>query len=237
MLNKRFFVLVLLVVMALVLSVVAVQADDTPATGDVVVRVFLDANNDVNDAGENGLEGWTIRLTPGGYEAVTGPNGFASFRDVEIRNYSVRVIANPQGNPPYQNGWRLARANADSVLNPHKYFIVGQAHNITASDFVTRVNGDAEAWVRFSLIRVNRITVGGAAPGDVIEFTRASDGRLIETRIANQGGWASVVGGGFVYGETFYVTNTNSGEQFMVTIPFGYQPNVNFATDTCRRCG
>lgn len=234
MLNKRFMLVFALVVMTLALAVPAVQAD-APA-GDVVVRVFLDTNNDVHDRGERGLSGWTVELRGEGerLSATTGRNGFASFNDVAIGDYRVAVT-------PPSNGWRLGRSNADSNLGRTNY-IVGGAFNITGADFLPRVNGDSEAWVRFSTIRVQRITISGAIDGDIFEFYRGT--QLVGTDNAGPNGFAALAAGGLFYESEIRIVSTLTGAETTVQIPYGYQPKVRFegtetsGTLTCfRHCG
>lgn len=231
MFNKRFFVVLLVLSLAMVLALPAVNAE---SDGRVVVRVFLDTENDMHDRGNGGLRGWQVTLN--GETKTTGRNGFASFDSANVGD--VVRIATPRGGLPVDSGWRLARDNAPAVQpSGNRVFASAPAYTLTESDFITRVNGNTEAWVRFSAIRVNRITTGGANEGDVITFARTSPYRLMDEIEANRGGWASVVAGGYFYGETYTVTNVTQNKSFEVTIPFGYQPKINWAEGTCKDCG
>ncbi len=234
--SKRILVLMVLVVASLLLVTASVQATE-PATGDVVVRIFMDANNDGSDKGEFGLKGWTVGLS-NGMTAVTGPDGFATFHDVEIANYTVRIVANNRGGKAWENGWRLSRGpwapgGADGVYGKdNKVFTSGSAYTLTDANWVPRVNGDTEAWVRFSAIRVNRITVKANA-GDTIIYSGPNwvgNGEPTLTKVAGPKGWASVVGGGFFYGRTYTVYNQTQGVSVDVCIPYSWQPKVDFTT-------
>lgn len=209
--------------------------------GNLVVRVFMDANNDVHDRGESGLQGWEVKLRPGNITATTGPNGYASFRDLDITRRYVVSITNPNGGPPVPNGWRLARGNADTnTSNLKKVFVVGPRFVLEPNSefWQPRNNGSIQSWVRFSAIRVNRITTGGANAGDVIEFYRVRNGRerLMDELTAGPNGFASVVGGGYFYEEQYRVVNTTQDEEFLVTIPYSWQPKINWANGTCNDC-
>jgi len=255
MTHKRVFVVLMLVVLSLMLAVSVSQAQEP--SYDIVTRVFMDVNNDANvngDEGDFGLAGWVLELsgvTPK-QQAVTGPEGFASFKDLDpTKTYTVRVIANPDGGKPWEDGWRLARGGGGMQNNPtgvygssHKRFIVGSAYTIQPEDWRMRVNGDYEAWVRFSVIRVQRVIISGAANGDVFEFfTVRNNGSLykVDQDTAGPNGFASAVAGGMFYGNTIRVVrNGDFGGAVDVKIPFSWQPHLKVISGvlTCTsHCG
>lgn len=236
MFRKALTFVVVLLALTLLAPMAAVQASDEAATGDVVVRVFMDKTNDMHDKDDFGLKDWTVELsgiTPK-LTATTGPNGFASFKDLDLsKTYTVRVT-------PPNDGFRLARSNAQPAVQPkgNRVFVAAPAYQIQPGDFQSRKNGDAEAWVRFSTIRVNRITVSNVPTGETIEVQRASDGRPVNgmTDTAGPNGFATFVGGGLFYEQTFNVVNLDTGESVQVTIPYSWQPKVDWATLTCKDC-
>jgi hypothetical protein len=214
-------------------------APPPPSIGKVVVRVFLDANNDAKDEGESGLKDWEVTLVnPDGpnVTATTGPKGYASFRDIEIKEgYKVR-ISPPGGGSPVDSGWRLARSgpgleNASTGVygKAKKRFVVGPAYEVELEDFVGRVNGNDEAWVRFSAIRVQRILVKNAEDGDNFQFYRGN--QLVGEDKAGPKGFATLVAGGLFYNSEITVVSENSGKSATVTIPYGWQPKLDFTSD------
>ncbi len=212
----------------------------------VVVRVFMDADNDANDNGDYdfGLQGWTIRLqnkNGPNAEAVTGPNGFATFRDIDPNgDYTVRVTTNQHGGKPWQNGWRAARSfgpGKGEYGSPQKWFVIGSKFELDNDrDFVLRVNGNAEAWVRFSVIRKQRVIISGAENGDVFTFERLQPNdkwRNIGSDNAGPNGFATLIAGGLRYESIIRVTSAFYPEASVeVQIPYSWQPKVFFDQET-----
>lgn len=241
MFNKRFLLVFALAVMTLLIAVPAAQADEAPGY-DIVVRVFMDATNDVHDNGDFGLQGWVIQLSGDGPRqfATTGPDGFASFRDLNpAASYTVRVVQNPHGGAAWENGWRMARSNATSDTTGRTKYIVGSSYTVQPGDFELRVNDDYEAWVRFSAIRVQRISIGGAIPGDTFIFERQQPNgswREVGRDGVGPNGFASMVGGGLFYESTIRITSEDTGAQAMIRIPYSYQPNFTFVAPNTLTC-
>lgn len=234
MLNKRFLLIVTLLSMMFILAIPAIQASQPAGSGTVVVRVFLDADNNAHDNGDGGLAGWTVSLngTPVG---TTGRNGYTS---ISTANVGDRVSITPPS-----NGWRLARsgpglenANGDSGSgtsgiyrqpNGKKIFLVGPAYTLQSGDFVTRNNGSDSAWLRFSVIRVQRILVTDAPNGAIFEFFHGN--QFVGSDNAGPNGFATFVAGGLFYGSDIVVVQQGTDCQSApITIPYGYQPNVSY---------
>jgi hypothetical protein len=225
-------------ILTLVLGLFAgtASATDSSGTVDVVVRLYLDANNDVNDRGEPGVgnrNSFTVQLRgPGGsginLTGTPGPRGFVSFNDLPD-DYVGQYRLNVQFNG---NGWQLARNNANAFEQRGRtWHYASNFITIPEAAFIDRVNGDTEAWVRFSFIRDPRITISGATPGDIFTVTRVANNRVVGTDNVGPGGFASFVRNGLFYGQAYEVTSDLTTNSIICTIPFGYQPSATVSGD------
>jgi hypothetical protein len=77
----------------------------SPCTGSIGDFVWNDLNfNGVQDAGEPGIPGIVVRLTPGNQTTVTGANGFYQFTGLCAGTYTVDIPTPPPGlNPSPSN--------------------------------------------------------------------------------------------------------------------------------------
>ena len=74
---------------------------ESPCTGMIGDFVWNDLNqNGVQDAGEPGIPGVTVRLVEGNQTTVTGPNGFYQFTGLCAGSYTVEVLTPPAGMTP-----------------------------------------------------------------------------------------------------------------------------------------
>ncbi len=239
MINKR-LVLAIAVLFVVALFVAALPTAQAAGDRKIVVRVFLDNENDFNDKGNDvGLEGWTVTLSGVTPKIVktTGPEGFASFTGLDAtKTYTIRIDAPSEG-------WRLARGpwGAGAYGKPHTRFVVGGVYTLApnAPEWLPRVTGNTEAWVRFSTIRVQRIIVSGAIQGDTYNFYRVQPNGslfLVDTDVAGPNGFATAKAGGMFYGNEIVVKSMMTGAQTKVKIPFGYQPKVKFISPNTLVC-
>lgn len=150
------------------------QECPTPATGKIVVRVFDDTNNDGTDRKPNddGVQGATVQLLEDGVVVegpkTTGRNGFVSFRDVPIGDYTIEVTGLP-GLFTFDRSPNPADPPVDPVGRRPAYVGTSE-YQVGPENFVERVNGNDEAWVRFSAIEIlsddESLEVDGSTGGE-----------------------------------------------------------------------
>jgi protocatechuate 3,4-dioxygenase beta subunit len=80
----------------------------TPCTGTIGDFVWHDLNqNGIQDPGEPGIDGVTVRLVEGNQTTVTGPNGYYQFGGLCAGTYTVEIVTPPAGmtaSPTNQGG-------------------------------------------------------------------------------------------------------------------------------------
>src|SRR6185503_15023510 len=107
---------------------------ETPCTGTIGDFVWQDLNqNGIQDAGEPGIDGVTVRLVEGNQTTVTGPNGYYQFGGLCAGTYTVEIVTPPAGMQP--SPVNTTTADKDSNTNPTFTTLVGDNGSDQTLDF------------------------------------------------------------------------------------------------------
>jgi hypothetical protein len=169
---------------------------ETPCTGTIGDFVWHDLNqNGIQDPGEPGIDGVTMRLVEGNQTTVTGPNGYYQFSGLCAGTYTVEVLTPPAGMSPSPVGQGSDTA-LDSNPNPTFTVLVGDNGSDQTLDFgfftpCTAALGD---FVWQDLDRDGVQDPGEPGIQGVTVWLKDAVGTLLATTVTDQNGFYQFLG-------------------------------------------